>query len=125
MELKKFKTLSSPLNNIHFKQEYHGTFMTQVLPKEYYLEQPWKYDEPKTQRTIEALMNTIGMEEIAANNAYLHTVFNNQAHIEVFIDIFNYLIDTELENYDVYDKKNQQRFIRQLTTALFEAGFFA
>lgn len=98
--------------------------MEHIIPKEYMLEKPGNYDEIRVRKEINALINTFSLETIIEDPNYLHTVFNDIDHLAVANDILCYIIDIDIDEYDVYDKFNQEKLVKRFVLGLMEAGFF-
>ena len=96
--------------------------MEQIIPKEYYLESPAKYDDFHTKSQFTSLADIYGIQKLAESTVPVISLFTEQEHQEIANDILIYLVDTE--TYDVFDKANQEKFIKRYILSLFEAGFF-
>lgn len=102
--------------------------MTAILPKEFCLEAPAKYDEIKIKEELSGLIKEYGVEALTEKNTQLlMNVFpSNQDHRELFWDIWCFILDDPnlAVLYTDNTQENRDNFLKQLIIALFEAGYF-
>lgn len=102
--------------------------MTAILPKEFSLEQPAKYDEIKIRKELSTLIKAYGVEALTDTHMQLlvNVFADNRDHSELFWDIWCFILDdpTMAVIYTENTEENRDKFLKQLIIALFEAGYF-